>query len=59
MAKYAFALAQRFSLFYHRYRIITEEDSERQRFFVLVVDLVRESLTKALDMMGIQVPRRM
>ena len=59
IAKYAFALAQRFSLFYHRYRIITEEDPDRKCFFVLVVDLVRESLTKALDMMGIQVPRRM
>jgi arginyl-tRNA synthetase len=59
LAKYAFTLAQRFSLFYHRYRIITEEDPERRLFYVLVVDLVREALTKALDLMGIEVPRRM
>ncbi len=59
LAKYAFTLAQRFSLFYHRYRIIAEEDPTRRLFYVLVVDLVRESLTKALDLMGIQVPRRM
>jgi arginyl-tRNA synthetase len=59
LAKYAFTLAQRFSLFYHRYRIISEEDADRRIFYILTVDLVRESLIKALDLMGIQVPRRM
>lgn len=59
LAKYTFALAQRFSLFYDKYRIVTEEDPSRRLFYVLVVDLVRETLTKALDMMGIAVPRRM
>ena len=59
LAKYAFTLAQRFSLFYHRYRIISEEDPERRVFYILTVDLVRESLIKALDLMGIQIPRRM
>jgi arginyl-tRNA synthetase len=59
LAKYAFTLAQRFSLFYHRYRIISEEDPDRRIFYILTVDLVRESLIKALDLMGIQVPRRM
>ena len=59
MAKYAFTLAQRFSLFYHRYRIISEEDRDRRLFYVLTVDLVRESLARALDLMGIQIPRRM
>lgn len=59
LAKYTFTLAQRFSLFYHRYRIISEEDPDRRLFYILVVDLVREALTKALDLMGIEVPRRM
>src|SRR6267142_1979812 len=59
LAKYAFTLAQRFSLFYHRYRILSEEDRDKRLFYVLVVDLVREALTKALDLMGIEVPRRM
>jgi arginyl-tRNA synthetase len=59
LAKYAFTLAQRFSLFYHRYRIISEEDPDRRVFYLLTVDLVRESLAKALDLMGIQIPRRM
>jgi len=59
LAKYAFSLAQRFNLFYHRYRIISEEDTARKLFYILVVDLVREALTKVLDLMGIDVPRRM
>lgn len=58
-AKYAFTLAQRFNLFYHRYKIITEQDAARRMFYLTVVDLVRHALVKTLDMMGIQVPRRM
>ncbi len=59
LAKYTFSLAQRFSLFYHRHRILGEEDPAKRLFYLLVLDLVRESLTRALDMMGMQVPRRM
>jgi arginyl-tRNA synthetase len=33
IAKYAFTLAQRFSLFYHRYRIISEEDDDKRMFY--------------------------
>jgi arginyl-tRNA synthetase len=59
LAKYAFVLAQRFSLFYHRYRIISEEDFSRRLFYLSVVELVRRAMTKTLDLMGIEVPRRM
>jgi arginyl-tRNA synthetase len=58
-AKYAFTLAQRFNLFYHRYKIITEQDPERRFFYLSVVEVVRNALVKSLDMMGIQAPRRM
>src|SRR5262249_43429085 len=59
LAKYAFGLAQRFNLFYHHYRIVSEADPGRKIFYILVVDLIREALTKSLDLMGIEVPRRM
>jgi arginyl-tRNA synthetase len=59
LAKYAFNLAQCFSLFYHRYRIINEEDEDKRVFYLAVVDFVRQSLAKALELMGIEVPRRM
>ena len=58
-AKYAFTLAQRFNFFYHHYKIITEEDANRRMFYLAIVELVQQALTKTLDMMGIQVPRRM
>jgi arginyl-tRNA synthetase len=59
LAKYAFAAAQRFSLFYHRYRILTEEDPEKRMFYILVVDFARTMLTRTLGLMGMQVPQRM
>jgi arginyl-tRNA synthetase len=58
-AKYAFTLAQRFNLFYHRYKIISEADVARRHFYLSVVNVVQQALIKTLDMMGIQVPRRM
>jgi arginyl-tRNA synthetase len=59
LAKYAFTLAQRFSLFYDRYRIVSEQDPAKRDFYILVVDMVRETLTKALGLMGMEVPGRM
>ena len=58
-AKYAFTLAQRFNLFYHRYKIISEADVARRFFYLSAVNVVQQALIKTLDMMGIQVPRRM
>jgi arginyl-tRNA synthetase len=59
LAKYTFTLAQQFNLFYHRYRILSETDTERQMFYLSVVQVVRKVLERALDMMGVQVPQRM
>lgn len=59
LAKYAFTLAQQFNLFYHRYKIISEEDAARRRFYLIVVEFVRQSLGRSLQMMGIEVPARM
>jgi arginyl-tRNA synthetase len=59
LAKYAFTLAQGFSLFYHRHRVIEEKDPNRRMFYIAVVEIVRHALMKSLDMMGIQTPRRM
>jgi arginyl-tRNA synthetase len=59
LAKFAFTLAQKFSLFYHKYRVLSEADPDRQLFYLLVVDLVRRSLTETLRLLGITVPTRM
>jgi arginyl-tRNA synthetase len=59
LAKYTFTLAQQFNLFYHRYRILSENDADKRMFYLSVVELVRKVLERALDMMGMQVPQRM
>jgi arginyl-tRNA synthetase len=59
LAKYAFGLAQLFNAFYHRYPILNEEQADRKRWRAAGVAYVRAQLTRALDLMGIEVPVRM
>ncbi|MDR1728509.1 MAG: arginine--tRNA ligase [Acidobacteriota bacterium] len=59
LCKYAFALAQRFNLFYHRHHILSEADPQRRGHLLLVTDLVRRQLEKALDLLGCEVPPKM
>ncbi len=57
--KYAFHLAQKFNLFYHKHHILSEPDPIRRAHLLLIVDLVRSQLTKALDLLGCEVPPMM
>ncbi len=59
VAKYAFRLAQAFNNFYHHHHILSEEDASRQSFLLYLVHLVNETLTKTIDLLGIEVPERM
>ena len=59
LAKYAFGLAQLFNAFYHRYPILNEERADRKRWRAAGVAYFRAQLTRALDLMGIEVPSRM
>ncbi|MGE3513074.1 MAG: DALR anticodon-binding domain-containing protein, partial [Vicinamibacterales bacterium] len=59
LAKYAFGLAQLFSAFYHKYPIVNEEDRDRKLWRAAGVAYFRAQLTRALDLMGIEVPARM
>lgn len=59
LAKYTFNLARAFNLFYHRHRIIAEENATRRAVLVMVADLTRDKLTSALATLGISVPERM
>jgi len=59
LAKYTFGLAQTFNAFYHRYPILNEERGDRKRWRAAGVAYVRAQLTRALDLMGIDVPARM
>ena len=59
LCKYAFALAQKFNLFYHKHHILSETDPHRKRHLLLVADLFRRQLEKALDLLGCEVPPKM
>jgi len=59
LAKYAFNLARAFSLFYHRHRIIAEEDETKRAVLIMAADITRRRLTAALASLGINVPERM
>jgi arginyl-tRNA synthetase len=59
LAKYTFGLAQMFNAFYHRFPILAEERDDRKRWRAAGVAYVRDQLTRALDLMGIEVPIRM
>jgi arginyl-tRNA synthetase len=59
LAKYTFNLAKTFNLFYHRHRIIGEEDAVKRAVLIAVADYTRRQLTTALATLGIAVPERM
>ena len=59
LARFAFLLAQKFSLFYHTYRVLSEQDDDRRRLLLVIVQFVRDSLERTLDLLGITVPERM
>jgi arginyl-tRNA synthetase len=59
LAKYAFTLARAFNLFYHRHRIIAEEDQTKRAVLIAAADITRGRLTAVLATLGIAVPDRM
>jgi arginyl-tRNA synthetase len=59
LAKHVFQLAQLFNAFYHRHPVLTESEEDRKMFLLATVDVVRRELTRALAVMGINVPSAM
>jgi arginyl-tRNA synthetase len=63
LAKYAFSLAQSFNGFYNlhpsRSSILNEERDDVRRWRAAGVIYVRNQLTRALDLMGVEVPAQM
>jgi arginyl-tRNA synthetase len=59
IAKYAFELAQAFSLFYHHHHVLSEPDPARKTFLLQLSRLVEVQLVTALDLLGITAPEKM
>jgi arginyl-tRNA synthetase len=59
VAKFAFQLAQRFSVFYQRHHILSETDRAKKAFLLQLVALVERQLVAALGLLGIESPEKM
>jgi arginyl-tRNA synthetase len=59
ITRYAFELAQAFSVFYHKHHILSEGDAEKRAFLLRLSQLVKDQLVEALHLLGIQAPERM
>jgi arginyl-tRNA synthetase len=59
IARYVFEIAQAFNAFYHKHHILSEEDADKRAFLLRLTLLVRDQLTRALDLLGITAPEKM
>ncbi|HET9480509.1 MAG TPA: arginine--tRNA ligase [Candidatus Polarisedimenticolia bacterium] len=59
VARYAFTLAQRFNHFYHQFPVMQETDENLKSARIVLTHLFLQYQTRALDLMGIEVPPRM
>lgn len=59
IANYSYALAKDFHRFYHDVRILNAETSEAKSFRIQLSIMVGDVLSKAFDMLGIEMPERM
>jgi arginyl-tRNA synthetase len=59
VAKFAFGVAQAFNAFYHRQQIMKEDRVDARLWRAAAVAYTRRQLTRALDVMGCEVPSRM
>ena len=59
LAKYALGLAQVFNAFYHRYPILNEEQADLRCWRAAAAIYFRLQMTRALQLMGCDVPPRM
>jgi arginyl-tRNA synthetase len=59
LAKHAFQLAQEFNNFYHKHRILTEEDPARKSFLLATAAVALRELVMVLSWLGIESPESM
>ncbi|MEW5983582.1 MAG: arginine--tRNA ligase [Acidobacteriota bacterium] len=59
LAKWAFGLAQMFNGYYHKYPVMQEERADVKWWRAAGVAYFRAQLTRALGLMGIEIPPRM
>ena len=59
LCEYAFQLATGYNRFYHTHHILNEEDVDRRASWLALSGVTLRVLERVLDLLGIEVPRRM
>jgi arginyl-tRNA synthetase len=59
LAKFAFLLCQKLNGYYHKYPVLSEENTDVRAFRLLLFRTVHRQLLRALELMGIPPPERM
>jgi arginyl-tRNA synthetase len=59
IANYVYELAKIFNQFYAEVSIMNETDNDKQQFRLSLIKVVAETISKAMGLLGIQVPTRM
>ena len=59
IAAYAYDLAKTFNGYYHDHSILREEDTEKRRMRLQLASVVARTISKAMKLLGIDVPERM
>lgn len=59
IANYVYELAKTFNQFYAEISIMNEIDAEKQQFRLSLIKVVAETISKAMGLLGINVPTRM
>ena len=59
LCEYAFQLATAYNRFYHTHHILNEEDADRRASWLALSGVTLRVLERVLDLLGIEVPRRM
>ena len=56
---YIYELANAFNKFYHETKILTEEDEDRKKSYISLINLTLGVLDKCIDVLGFEAPERM
>jgi arginyl-tRNA synthetase len=59
VTKYAFQLAQAFNNSYHKHHILSEPDDQKRAFLLGLAELVEKQMTRALGILGMEIPEKM
>ena len=59
LCSYIYELANEFNGFYHETKILAEPDEDRKRSYIMLLDIIKRVMEKAIDILGFEAPDKM